>query len=479
MMAYVGGVQVIKEDGSPPPDCAVGKESCGVLALENTSFSDNVASAAGGAVFVDRVAIIRIICSTKQTNREMNFYSKKQWKSMITVISTEDICLTWRNNSASRYGEDIASCATDVQKKISSEQWATEVSIKENYYEMLDHKSGAPLSVFSLMAVDDLGQCPAVGLDGKEITATMFSPDGLFDGRISVLLESDPATLTVTPFALPGEYTVLVEFRGGDIEVFEIAVYVRGCIVGEVLSANGVFCEPCSTTTYSFNPDEDQSCKECPVNGICTTRVILPDRGYWHPTPCSTHIQKCLSTDACDTDNRQHALEELTNNVESCDFSATFIKNYTEAQCSEVSTVFACGRRLLWPLCFQGYAGPLCGSCKKSHGSSLSSKCQECPAAISNVMVICASTVILLGLSGITMRGTLSTPSGRRMMLSGRRKISHSVRLKVLSQSSRTELPEMQASGSHEIHGTNELAERRHVSETTMAQWKAIEMFKV
>ena len=74
--------------------------------------------------------------------------------------------------------------------------------------------------------------------------ATISSPDELFDGRMSTLLESDSASLAVTPFALPGEYTVLIEFEGGDFEPFEITVYVRGCSMDEVLSANGASASP-------------------------------------------------------------------------------------------------------------------------------------------------------------------------------------------------------------------------------------------
>ena len=329
-------MQVINEDGYPLPDCPVGKDRCGVLALADTSFSDNFATAAGGAIFVDRVAIIRILCSTKRTSQEMKFYSKKQWKSMSTVRSTKDTCLTWGNNSADRYGADIASYATDVQKKIISEQSATAVSVKRNKYEMLDRKSGAPLPVFSLTAVDDLGQCPAVGLENKEIVATMSSPDELFDGRMSTFLESVSANLTVTPFALPGEYTVLIEFEGGDFEPFETTVYVRGCSMGEVLSANGAVCEPCSAATFSFLPHEDSECHPCPDNGNCESKAVLPKQGYWHQMPCSEHIQRCLTPEACDYEDREQKLREKTEEVETCDFDELYIKSYTEAQCREV-----------------------------------------------------------------------------------------------------------------------------------------------
>ena len=255
---------------------------------------------------------------------------------MNTVRSTEDICPAWRNNSADRYGTDIASCATDVRKKITSEQSATVVSVKQDSCEMRNHKSGAPLPLLSLTAVDDLGQRPAVGLNNKEIAATVFSPDGLFDGRMSTLLKSDLANFTVTPFALPGEYTILIEFEGGDFETFEITVYVRGCAMGEVLSANGAFCEPCSAATFSFLPEEDLECRPCPDNGNCESKAILPKQGYWHQIPCSEHIQRCLTPEACDSGDREQKLRNKTEEVETCDFDEQYIDTYTEAQCREV-----------------------------------------------------------------------------------------------------------------------------------------------
>ena len=94
-------------------------------------------------------------------------------------------------------------------------------------------------------------------------------------------------------------------------------------------------------------------------------------------------------------------------------------------------------------------------------------------------MVICSSAVILLVLCGITMRGTLSTTCTQRMMLSGDRKIHRNIKLEDLSLPSTTKLPEIQPSASHKIDGPDEHTEMPGVSEATMAQWKAIEMFKV
>ena len=129
----------------------------------------------------------------------------------------------------------------------------------------------------------------------------------------------------------------------------------------------------------------------------------------------------------------------------------------------------------------QGYTGPLCGSCISSYGSSLSSKCQECPVRIGSVLVICISAVILLFLSGITIRGTLCTKNRQRMMLSGQRQISRGIQLSELSirnmaETSRAEAP---PESSHEVEGTNASTGMVHVTEAALAQWRVTEMFKV
>ena len=129
----------------------------------------------------------------------------------------------------------------------------------------------------------------------------------------------------------------------------------------------------------------------------------------------------------------------------------------------------------------QGYTGPLCGSCNSSYGSSPSSKCQKCRVEIDNVLVICVSAVILLFLSGITMKGTLYTTNRQRMMVSGHRRISRGIQLSNLStrnlaESPRAEDPPVR---SDEVEGTNASTGMAHVTEATLAEWRVTEMLKV
>ena len=293
---------------------------------------NNSAEYAGGAIFTSSSRNVGISCDSEADDGAENSSLLLAEALNLTI----PICPSWRDNTASYYGPVIASFASQANVIIHG---SSITSSEDSPLYM--YRSGSPLSI-GLEVRDDFDQGPAVGRNNRVVSSSVSSPDILFSGNHTILLESFTAELNVTGFAKPGNYTVLIDFNEENLDSVVIKFEVQKCAIGEVSLGGGTLCEPCSTTTYNFNPDEDHSCKECPENGICTTRVILPDRGYWHPTPCSTHIQKCLSTDACDADNRRQTLEGLTKDVESCDFNETFLKNYTQAQCSEVSTVFGC-----------------------------------------------------------------------------------------------------------------------------------------
>ena len=280
---------------------------------------------------------MRVQCAAQASSEGPEFYSRKQMESLMGLEFSEDICPAISGNTARRYGPEVASFLSSVQTNILSEKEEDVIQVNEDAFVIRNHKSGTPLSTITLRAVDDFGQGPAVGVGSREVFAVMSSPDGLFDGSVGVPLNLDLVHLTATGFATPGTYKVVVEFDQEQINSMEITVEVKSCDMGEVPSGNGTFCEPCTTSTFSFHPDDDLACHPCPENGNCETRVILPKKGYWHKTPCSEHIQRCLASDGCDFEDRQQDMIEATKDVESCDFDEESLENYAEAQCREVS----------------------------------------------------------------------------------------------------------------------------------------------
>ena len=157
-----------------------------------------------------------------------------------------------------------------------------------------------------------------------------------------------PSTeLNVTGFAKPGNYTVLINFDEDILKEEEINVTVQSCTIGEASLRDGTFCEPCNAATYNFDLKEDSKCQPCPDNGNCTTKVIVPKQGYWNSSPCSPHIQRCLTTHACDGEIRTTTLQEISENISICsmnewnletrDSGSYNICEYRQAQCVQVA----------------------------------------------------------------------------------------------------------------------------------------------
>ena len=308
--------------------------------MANTSLMDNKARSAGGAIFIDTVAGLRLSCSDDSKEMEMEFYSEEQWKSMKRLTSIDDICPFWKSNAAKRYGPVVATPAFDVRKEIFDEKTGVLRSVNKNDYTIHNHRSGKRIPVIILTAEDELGQGSALGENNEDIEAVMSSPDGFFVGSVKVPLEERITSFSTVGFVQPGTYRILFDFKGASRENFEIAVEVKPCEMGEVSFGNKTFCQTCSVTSYNFSPEEDLECHTCPENGNCSSQVILPNRGYWHQTPCSERVQRCLTEEACDSDNRKEALAELTQNVQTCQFNDRYLQEYTEAQCREVGIVF-------------------------------------------------------------------------------------------------------------------------------------------
>ncbi len=341
MLPFVlGGVYAGGEGDSISRNCSTGEDGCGVLAVANTQFLENEAEVAGGAIFADRTDVIRMHCSVQSSQQSLEFYSKKQWLSMQVIDSLEDICPAWRDNTAGTYGPDVATYTFEIEKKVFDEKAEDASVVNGSQYTIRGHRSGKKIPAIVLTPVDELGQYPAVGADNRHTVAVVSSPEGFFEGSMTVALDAAAVSVSPSGFAQPGNYTVAFRFEGVDAEDFDITVEVKGCSMGEVPLRNGTFCEPCTSSTYSFLPDEDVDCHPCPENGQCETAVILPNSGYWHKTPCSQHLQRCLTPDACESDRRDQGLGEMTADVDSCDFEESFFQNYTDVQCREVSRLF-------------------------------------------------------------------------------------------------------------------------------------------
>ena len=480
--SYVGGIQIAAETLSLLQNCRADQDECRVAAVVNTSMMDNRARSAGGAIFIDTVAALRLRCSDESKEQKTGFFSKKQWKTMKRLVSSDDICTSWKNNTAERYGLVVATFAFGVRKEIADEETDELGSVKGNNYTVHNHRSGEPIPTTILTLVDELGQGPAVGENNEDIKAVMSSPDGFLDGSVSRPLGIERANFSATGFVKPGNYKILIVFEGADLESFEMTVEVKPCDIGEVTSRNGTLCVSCNAVSFNFYPEEDMECHSCPENGDCTSQVILPNRGYWHRTPCSERVQKCFTAEACDGDKREEALRERTQDVQTCQFDDQYLQDYTEAQCREVSTVFDYGLPQA-SLGSQGHEGPLCGSCKESFGKSHSHLCEECRSAATDVVLVVLSFLVLLGLSSITVRSNLVSvcSSQKQQPTQATRSSAASTSTPAVPAERRIELAVVEAiTEGGSTSSDNQEADTAQPSEDAeLVKWKAVELFKV
>ena len=323
-------------------DCTKPNASCTSVAVTGSRFSNNRAETSGGAIFTKDPSVIRYSCSPKGTETPPKVYQADTLEELELLKSTRDVCPEWAGNQANLYGPVIASYATSIRGyAVGNGQVTNERPIKNNELVSENHRSGDSLPVLLVEVLDGYGQSPAFGEGDAFVQATMYSPNDLFSGEFNTLVnEKRKSFPPISGFQRPGRYEIQMNFSEPGLEPLSVEVEVRDCRLGEFVQENGALCVLCSGSQYNFDPDAS-TCQPCPENGNCTTDVIHPNKGYWHRTPCSHHVQQCVSRKACDFSGRENALNELTNDMDTCKIEGTLDRDYSEAQCKKVSLLSA------------------------------------------------------------------------------------------------------------------------------------------
>ena len=300
---------------------------------------------------------VHVDCLSKNEGKT-GVRTEKRIRSVGRLNSTDDLCGSWRKNSAELYGDDVGTFASTIVAIVRLNGENTTVSNTTAPCRIGPYRSGSHLPV-AIKAVDDFAQTPAIGRDHRPVVSRISSPDNLFTGNYSILMDSD-LEFNVTHHARPDIYKILFRFGEETLRDFEIEVAVQRCQIGEESSEDKKSCEPCSAATYNFVLDEDSECQPCPDNGNCTTKAIVPNQGYWHSSPCSPHIQKCLTAGACDGENRTVALQAMSEdmdncsasewNLKTCDPDGCQIHEYRQAQCAQVAIYVRTSRFLIVPV---------------------------------------------------------------------------------------------------------------------------------
>ena len=466
------------ESGSNAEECLENGEECAFVTLLGTEFQKNKAVRCGGAIFAGYLEAIRYNCSIASSEAHSAFLGEESKMSRRIGNSTE-LCPTWTGNAAGKYGHTLAMYPAMAEMTLKTRTSSARVRSGEEYV-IQEYRIGTPLPEMEVQLLDSLFQNASISY--HDITATLSATEQLLVGNVSLQVMGESHRFpAVVGYGAPGNYSVDITFNEKAIKTITIIVTVPSCVIGEITDEVTGFCSQCSSSTYCFDPSS-HSCKSCPENGICETNAITPKDGYWHWAPCSKHLQKCLTSYACKFEDRSETLKDMTRNITSCGIGDEQRDKYQQHQCAEVGDLLNWLKIVRDSLCLnlQGHTGPLCGSCKSSYGSHLSSKCKACPTSAGNVSVIVVSAVILLTLSGITIRGTLTVFGSKDFALSYRSRLNQ-----LVGHATHRLQQSADAIEANMLHNGNRGSERNlepkgvEASSSILAKWKAIEMFKV
>jgi len=419
--------------------------------VNRSSFVDNYAQRAGGALFIEDMGVFASDCvmtGNAPFSKEHGYFS------------TNFDCPSMQGNSVGEggYGPNAATPQTSFYTTLFFDNGTQLVVMAGEALSFPQWSSGRVAPVVEITLLDHFYQGPAAMKLTSDISglqsdnqlaryddyarATMSSPDGLIPNPLIADVSNGTANITVGgPLQSPGDYSLVLWI--GDNEATNIVcnVTLRECIVNEEYSRNGTLCIPCDATQFNFYP-RDQFCTNCPDNANCSSAFTLPPAGYWNAFPCSDEVKKCIHDEACRGSNSTEVLEMLEYPPTDCNFTEAFQEWYSSSLCEEQ------------------YSGPLCGACVDSAGRVGLFRCENCLGNGVGVLIVLASIIALTVIVVLQVKGNLDSARhriGRQMFLA----------LSRLSPSGRESLPRL-------LHRTSSVPTEFSVNAENTPQARAI-----
>ena len=333
----------------------LGKVNARSVRFKKTTFTANRARA-GGAIFTNNLTMITIVSDIRKISNEYVTYELDYVLRENKTDHLEECNVSFHENSVvgRGYGENVASTPftaflinrddedRQVPRKtfsndsfLSGDRLRFDVVFRDGLSEPVTFAENltAYISCHKESVEEERSNCDQLEIAGQEVA--LVNEDGTLsftDVRLRGLKDQT--------YVLRVDYSATTELQTLNVKPSFITVTMRSCELSEkTVSHEGKYleCHKCSSFEYNLDP-EWAECKPCPENAQCEFRVITPDDGYWHASPCSERIQGCLTSHACAFEGRSENLRDTTDDMTSCAVDAAKIDEYQMAQCTEASS---------------------------------------------------------------------------------------------------------------------------------------------
>ena len=185
----------------------------------------------------------------------------------------------------------------------------------------------------------------------------------------------------------------------------ELELSTRVCYPGEIDQTD--LCQICPVDQYGFIPSLGK-CEACEDHAECSGgAALVPMEGYWHSTPFSPVVRKCITTGACKYEGRAETLDQYYTDSQQLQQHLRDLNAYLDEQ----------GPIPEFPgyqQCAEGHQGLLCGSCQPGYGHSYTGTCHKCPKnGTVLIILVFLSNAWLFLLIGINCAFTLLSTKTR------------------------------------------------------------------
>ena len=337
-----------------------GLDTCQIFGLHNVTITKNRALYAGG-IFSTQPAGIEVSCSPGEKFRMRTNTSVNPDDGSVDLTP---FCLNMTANEISDgariEGSQAGSKAAYLSVKGLDGSQLKQVASGDSL--ALPCKKGSDpchSSKLRIIVQDIFYQTITRGIDDASLRLTLVSNNIVGDLRYTAV-EGVAVINNTMAWGVGISSNVTIESESNPGVRLVLSFSTRECRPGE--RQQDETCKSCPSEQYGFDPSLD--CRGCEDNAKCAGgAALVPSDGYWHSSPFSPCIHKCVHPDACSYPGRERVLTEFYENPSRVDENLEAVEEYVRRG-SPMPTFPE------YPQCAEGYEGILCGSCQYGYGHS-------------------------------------------------------------------------------------------------------------